>query len=714
MFATLRELVADIFSFAKKKKNIDHDERIARVQRRREAYMSLHHSYMQDTEQGLSSDVSYRAKFSEHSAFPGGVLQYEFEEGCIFSRDTSQLGIRPTAGAWKRTLELAKTRQWQRSDVYLGRGHRQGDTLETRRCLDFRGDYVAPAEARSELPSRRPLQRLPSQHEHRRSRVTFCRERVVTSRSCAVCAVRYLLFLRVVTSVSVIGESRSGEEDLVILTLQQGNPGIFSDAFEYKLNSNRMYVGVSDAIQATRRNGIRLSPWGGPTKRNISQLAVTSKAQDVLYRSIVSSRPVNAIYDRRVALRYIQINALTPSVNYVLSRRSSVKGDREPPACGFHSWSYYIFKLFVGLFCMHDATGKRSRMALRDLFGCSRTFKDPITKRGGAVVNHCPRIRVDVGSVPRPAIHIPASALRVPRCHPTEEYASLSRSFNDLQCLEDETLAHFYCFCHWTSVYTTRPVEPWVNMKQLIIKEVGLRVSNKKLNIKQVELEVNKKQLTMKPEETRVNMKQLIMKQGKLNMKQSALVVPQAPFSLSQVPASRRELSDASGSFRMLPNSPDAGCNLRRRLRSKRKRNAAALLWDDTGVCGINQCSAPLAKEIFAWPHGGGNVRSLSGTIPTCENLGATSPEIEPGLPWWEANEDVNMEQCWNEGAGETGYPRDNPLTREIVRCESHLRKSGVNRPGIEPGLPWWEASSLTAQPPCPPFTERLLLNVHT
>ncbi|KAJ8888118.1 hypothetical protein PR048_007605 [Dryococelus australis] len=32
----------------------------------------------------------------------------------------------------------------------------------------------------------------------------------------------------------------------------------------------------------------------------------------------------------------------------------------------------------------------------------------------------------------------------------------------------------------------------------------------------------------------------------------------------------------------------------------------------------------------------------------------------------------------------------------------SHVQKSGVTRPGIEPGPPWWEASRLTAHPPRP------------
>ncbi|KAJ8887566.1 hypothetical protein PR048_013782 [Dryococelus australis] len=50
----------------------------------------------------------------------------------------------------------------------------------------------------------------------------------------------------------------------------------------------------------------------------------------------------------------------------------------------------------------------------------------------------------------------------------------------------------------------------------------------------------------------------------------------------------------------------------------------------------------------------------------------------------------------------ETGDPRENPPTSGIVRHDSHLRKSRVNLPGIEPSSPWWEASSLTGQPPLP------------
>ncbi|KAJ8871355.1 hypothetical protein PR048_027672 [Dryococelus australis] len=44
------------------------------------------------------------------------------------------------------------------------------------------------------------------------------------------------------------------------------------------------------------------------------------------------------------------------------------------------------------------------------------------------------------------------------------------------------------------------------------------------------------------------------------------------------------------------------------------------------------------------------------------------------------------MEQRRNEGAGETGYPRENPPTSGIVRHVSHLQNSAVTRPGIDPG----------------------------
>ncbi|KAJ8890235.1 hypothetical protein PR048_009743 [Dryococelus australis] len=49
---------------------------------------------------------------------------------------------------------------------------------------------------------------------------------------------------------------------------------------------------------------------------------------------------------------------------------------------------------------------------------------------------------------------------------------------------------------------------------------------------------------------------------------------------------------------------------------------------------------------------------------------------------------------------GETGDPRENQPTNGIVRHDSHMRKSGVTRPGTEPQIAWWEASRLTSQQP--------------
>ncbi|KAJ8867595.1 hypothetical protein PR048_031397 [Dryococelus australis] len=60
----------------------------------------------------------------------------------------------------------------------------------------------------------------------------------------------------------------------------------------------------------------------------------------------------------------------------------------------------------------------------------------------------------------------------------------------------------------------------------------------------------------------------------------------------------------------------------------------------------------------------------------------------------------ASMERRRNEGVGEVGDPREDPPTNGIVRHDSHMRRFGVTRPGIEPGSPWWEASRLTAQPP--------------
>ncbi|KAJ8869642.1 hypothetical protein PR048_028635 [Dryococelus australis] len=70
-------------------------------------------------------------------------------------------------------------------------------------------------------------------------------------------------------------------------------------------------------------------------------------------------------------------------------------------------------------------------------------------------------------------------------------------------------------------------------------------------------------------------------------------------------------------------------------------------------------------------------------TIPPSQPSAPPSPWLLPLVPR-------------NERAGETGDTRENPPTNSIVRHDSYTRKSGVTRPGIEPGSPWWEASRLT------------------
>ncbi|KAJ8882201.1 hypothetical protein PR048_018689 [Dryococelus australis] len=45
--------------------------------------------------------------------------------------------------------------------------------------------------------------------------------------------------------------------------------------------------------------------------------------------------------------------------------------------------------------------------------------------------------------------------------------------------------------------------------------------------------------------------------------------------------------------------------------------------------------------------------------------------------------------------AGETGDHRENPPTSSIVQRGSHMRKSDVTQPGIEPSSRWWESSIL-------------------
>ncbi|KAJ8891118.1 hypothetical protein PR048_010632 [Dryococelus australis] len=73
-------------------------------------------------------------------------------------------------------------------------------------------------------------------------------------------------------------------------------------------------------------------------------------------------------------------------------------------------------------------------------------------------------------------------------------------------------------------------------------------------------------------------------------------------------------------------------------------------------------------------------------------------------MPIWgkSSDEHPNLAEniSTNERAGEMRDPRGNQPTSGIARHNSHLRKSGVNRPQTEPGLPWCKVSSLTTVAP--------------
>ncbi|KAJ8869019.1 hypothetical protein PR048_030565 [Dryococelus australis] len=76
------------------------------------------------------------------------------------------------------------------------------------------------------------------------------------------------------------------------------------------------------------------------------------------------------------------------------------------------------------------------------------------------------------------------------------------------------------------------------------------------------------------------------------------------------------------------------------------------------------------------------------------QDLDVNSCQISIGLP---THPNPMRLKCRNPRAGNGRYPR------KPADHDSHMRKSGVARPGIEPGSPWWEASGLTAQPPWTP-----------
>ncbi|KAJ8874343.1 hypothetical protein PR048_025189 [Dryococelus australis] len=112
---------------------------------------------------------------------------------------------------------------------------------------------------------------------------------------------------------------------------------------------------------------------------------------------------------------------------------------------------------------------------------------------------------------------------------------------------------------------------------------------------------------------------------------------------------------------------------------------------------GVVQHYSHLRKSVgAAHAHGAGEGegRRRLATISMSNERSRLDLSIEATKPM-RVNE-VSMEQRRNESAGETG-DSGNPPTNGIVQHDSHLRKSGVKRPGVEPVSSWWEARSLVA-----------------
>ncbi|KAJ8869874.1 hypothetical protein PR048_028883 [Dryococelus australis] len=107
---------------------------------------------------------------------------------------------------------------------------------------------------------------------------------------------------------------------------------------------------------------------------------------------------------------------------------------------------------------------------------------------------------------------------------------------------------------------------------------------------------------------------------------------------------------------------------------------------------GCLQPSRPRPTTTRCAGYGTGSRHALHHRLNMSEEIWATlNSEV---LRADEGGGEMDMEQRRTEEAGKT--------TIGIFRHDSHLRKFGVNRPGIEPISPWWEASGLTAQPPWP------------
>ncbi|KAJ8892137.1 hypothetical protein PR048_004717 [Dryococelus australis] len=67
------------------------------------------------------------------------------------------------------------------------------------------------------------------------------------------------------------------------------------------------------------------------------------------------------------------------------------------------------------------------------------------------------------------------------------------------------------------------------------------------------------------------------------------------------------------------------------------------------------------------------------------------------------------MDRRWNEGAGKQECPEKTRWQAASFNTIPTCEDLGANPPGIEPGSPWWEASALATAPPLPHLRSHIL-----
>ncbi|KAJ8882790.1 hypothetical protein PR048_014604 [Dryococelus australis] len=136
---------------------------------------------------------------------------------------------------------------------------------------------------------------------------------------------------------------------------------------------------------------------------------------------------------------------------------------------------------------------------------------------------------------------------------------------------------------------------------------------------------------------------------------------------------------------------------------ARRKRQERAAV--KTRLCVAAQCLREAATQMALlvvspclWPGRrcatprrtpkGGFTIDLCQVAPTFPNPKSNDPSSEPGsslilVP-------MRVSSSARMRGRETGDPREDPRTNGFVRHDSHIRRSGVTRPGIEPGSLGW------------------------